>query len=277
MKRYSKNKKCRKTINKKYRRLGDIWGRLAIKRRDNFITNLVYEFANNALYRRLKPQSNEFKKRESNHFKAKNKKRIFFYYQINTNKKRRRKKNLSARGGQLRLRRQISLFYGGGRIRQKTFRRYGKMTSERSNSTQKSKSLAYQLTTFDTYANFIESRLDVLLLRANFVDSIYKARFYVMNHKTWVQNKGNSIRYTGYLINLFQPFGLIGNFVRKLRKTLLIRIRKHTILSFPEYLYINFPLLLAFKMEHPTTAQISYPFSENKGAIGVFRKSFQLL
>ena len=66
-------------------------------------------------------------------------------------------------------------------------------------------------------------------------------------------------------------------FIRKLRKTLLIRMRKHTILFFPGYLYINFPLLLAFKMEHPTTEQISYPFSENKGAIGVFRKSFQLL
>ncbi len=98
-----------------------------------------------------------------------------------------------------------------------------------------------------------------------------------MNHKSWVQTKGNSIRYSGYIINIFQPFGLIGNYTKKLRKNLFTRVRKHTILCLPYYLYINFPLLIAFKMENPLTQNLSFPFSENKGAVAVFRKSFQLL
>lgn len=271
---YKKNKKCRKTINKKYRRLGDIWGRLALKRRDNFITNLIYEYSNQSLYRKLKIQPKKLQRKLYEGFKPKFKERKFFFFQINTTKKRRRRKNLSGRGNLLRLRRQLSLFYGGGRIRQKTFRRYGKITTERKNTYTKN---THQLTYYDTFANMIESRLDILLLRCNFVDSIYKARFYVSNNKTWVQNKGNKINYPGYFIELFQTFGLMGNFTKKLKKILKKRLRMHTILGIPTYLYINFPLLLAFKMENPSTAIISYPFSENKGSIGVFRKSFQLL
>jgi len=190
--------------------------------------------------------------------------------------KRRYKKRLSARGGLLRARRQISLFYGGGRIRKKTFRRYGKMITERSNSNKKIL-FAYQKPNADTYTALIESRLDVLLLRANFVNSIYSARIYVINNKSWVQTKGNSIRYPGYLIDVFQPFGLIGYYTRKLRKNLFTRVRKKTILCLPSYLYINFPLLIAFKTENPRTPTLSYPFSETIGAVAIFRKSFQLL
>ena len=62
MKKYTNNKKCRKTIHKKYRRLGDIWGRLALKKRDNFITNLVYEFSSQSLYKRVKRLPKNLKK-----------------------------------------------------------------------------------------------------------------------------------------------------------------------------------------------------------------------
>lgn len=36
-----KNRRCRKTLHKKYRRYrNDIWGKLALKRRDNLLLNL---------------------------------------------------------------------------------------------------------------------------------------------------------------------------------------------------------------------------------------------
>jgi len=47
-----KNKRCKKLKNKIYRRYGDVWGRLALKKRDNFITSLVHNFERQAFGRR---------------------------------------------------------------------------------------------------------------------------------------------------------------------------------------------------------------------------------
>jgi len=46
------NKRCKKLKNKIYRRYGDIWGRLALKKRDNFITSLVHNFERQAFGRK---------------------------------------------------------------------------------------------------------------------------------------------------------------------------------------------------------------------------------
>jgi len=49
------NRRCAKTIHKKYRRYScDIWGRLAIKKKDDFITKLVYNSALINLRKRLR-------------------------------------------------------------------------------------------------------------------------------------------------------------------------------------------------------------------------------
>lgn len=270
------NKKTRNVKNKKYRRLGDIWARLAIKQRDNFITNLAYEFASRSFYRKLKkqPKKLQWYLRDKFRGKAKNKKR--FAFQVNVTKKQRRKKSLSARGNLLIMRRQMSLFYGGGRIRKKTFRRYGKKIQEYSTFI-KNPFQHFAHAGYKTYASLIESRLDVLLLRACFVDSIYTSRNLIINHKSWVQNKGNKIKYPGFLINNFQTFGLVKSQTRVLRKALYTKIKKHTTLTIPAYLFINYPLLLGFKMETPTHLAIGYPFTDTPGAIASFRKSFQLL
>ena len=276
MKSITCNKKSKKTIHKKYRRLGDIWGRLAIKKRDNFITNLVYEHTSRTFYTQLKKQPFTTQKKYRKNFRPKKNIKKIFAFQAHIKTKQRRKKRFSARGNLLLTRRTLSMFYGGGRIRQKTFRRLAKKINEYS-VFKKDKNSTYQLNAYTNYTSKLESRLDVLLLRASFVDSIFVARHYVRDHKTWVQNKGNKIRYPGYLISNFQCFGLANSYLISLRRNLLNKTKKSTILVLPKHLFINFPLLLAFKTETPHHLYISYPFHTNIGTVASFRKAYQLL
>jgi len=149
------------------------------------------------------------------------------------------------------------------------------MASER--STEYVDSLThYYYHPYDTYAAIVESRIDVLLLRSNFVDSIYRARAYIFHRKCYVQGH-NRVTHPGALVQNFQQFGLRGAYTRRLRKSLFIRIKKHAVLCLPSYLYINFSLLIAFKIEDPVTMAISYPFAEQAGSAANFRKAFAFL
>jgi ribosomal protein S4 len=270
------NRRCAKTIHKKYRRYGcDIWGRLAIKKKNDFITKLVYKNAQRSLRKRLRSYTRKQKATIWRKFRSVKRRRKRFSFDITTKVLQKRKRTSSRRGLLLKLRRKISLYYGGGRIRRKTFRRYGRMSI-----IKRTKSLNHlqhsQYATSRTYTSIIESRLDVLLLRSNFVDSVYKARTYIFNHKCKIT--GNTkISHPAFLIKNFQIFGLKDHYTRKLRKSLFTRIKKHAVVNIPSYLHVNFSLLIAFKSEDPIVTGVSYPFAEQAGSLGNFRKLFQLL
>lgn len=270
-----KNRRARKLKNKIYRRYGDIWGRLALKKRDNFITNLVYNFESQTISYKKRHLPKKKQKKLKTQFTPKNKQKMIFAFQTNIKKKSIRRRPNSRRGKLLKLRRKISLYYGGGRIRKKTFRRYGKNIKQRQKLTLDIYN-NYQDYNPYTYGAIIESRLDVLLLRANFVDSIYRARAYIFNSKCRVQGQ-KYVNHPGFLVRNYQIFGLIDKYTKKLRHSLFIRIKKHAILSLPSYLQINFALLIAFKIEDPYPNAISYPFAEQRGTGANFRKAFSFL
>ena len=280
----ARNRRCKKLINKKYRKYGDIWGRLAIKKRHNFITTLVYKYERSTFHQRLKAASKKKKRRiyryviprskksrtyKRNHKKTPKKRR--FAFEIISKEKRLYRKRHSRRGNLLKLRRQISLYYGGGRIRKKTFRRYGYMSHEHTNPQNYLHNKRHR-----TYGSILESRLDVLLLRSNFVDSIYKSRMLIMHHKSFVQGH-DKIDHPGILVENFQRFGIRGHYTKVLRNIFYIKNQKHGIIHFPPHLYINFPMLIAFKLEDPITHRITFPFSEQAGSLAVFRKAYTLL
>lgn len=80
-----KNRRCTKFYHKKYRRYAsDIWGRLAIKKRDNFITKLVSSYAQSTLRRRLKSFTALDRKQIWKRFKRSKLKTPRFAFQINT-------------------------------------------------------------------------------------------------------------------------------------------------------------------------------------------------
>jgi ribosomal protein S4 len=262
-----KKKYSNKLIHRKYRRYGDIWGRLALKKRHNFITNLVYNLESQAFGRRRKRLPFKIKRRVKKAFQTKGFRRVPFAFQIHTNTKQVRRKRLSRRGNLLKLRRQISLYYGGGKIRRKTFRRYGRMGADRVYESMDTLN-AYHSHSAYSYVSIFESRIDTLLLRSNFVDSIYTARMYVLHRKCFIQGH-YGVDNPAVYVQTWQFFGLRGTYHQKLRKALITRLKKHTIISIPSYLYINFTLLHAFK--------VSFPFSEIAGTGAIFRKIFSYM
>lgn len=273
------NKKTKKFVGKllhrKYRRYGDIWGRLALKQRHNFITNLVYNLESQVFGRRKKKLPYKIKRQIGKKFYKKGKRRESFAFQIQSTVKQPRRKRLSRRGNLLKLRRQISLYYGGGKIRKNTFRRYGRKGADK--YFKKLGALNDNQTHVSyNFGSTFESRIDVLLLRANFVDSIYTARVFVLYHKAFISGY-HGLNNPAVFVPCYVPFGIRGLYHIKLRKIWLTRIKKHAILSLPSYLFINLSLLLAFKIEEPVTAKISFPFSEQAGAGAVFRKIFSYM
>jgi len=263
-----KNRRCRKTIHKTLRRyVSDIWGRLAIKKRDNFITTFIYNSCNAILRKKLRTKKKVFRKKIlrliTGRRRPKLKQSIFQYSKKIPLSKR---TNITTRSTLIKLRKKISLYYGGGLIRRQTFRRYGKLGTDSTFRRPNHKSVI----------SILESRLDVLLLRANFVDSIYTARKYVINHHCKVQGFRH-VTAPGTLIRNFQIFKLKNYHLKSLRNTLFIRLKKHAILCTPSYLFINFKLIFAFKLQDPFIKSVSYPFADKPGSLALFRKLFHLM
>lgn len=127
------------------------------------------------------------------------------------------------------------------------------------------------------YVHFnCREQIDVLLLRSQFVDSVYKARQYIFHRKCKVQGC-KRIAHPAVIIRKFQLFGLNDRYTKKLRKSFYTRIKKHAIIGFPSYLFVNFALLIAFKMEEPDAMKLSFPFAETPGSLANFRHAYQLL
>lgn len=276
------NKRCKNTLHKKYRRYrSDIWGKLALKQRNNFITNLIYDFAQMALRRRLRKVTFKARRRVRKVF-GKTLKRISFKnfnYDITVKAKQQRFRPSSRRGNLLKMRRQISLYYGGGRIRAKTFRRYSRLIVEKANrkTIYIDKTPYHEYANPTTYASLVESRLDVLLLRCNFVDSIYRARTFVFHRKCKVQGL-TRVSHPAMLIKNYQRFMLKGNYAKNIRHNLVKRMKsKRTFINTPSYIFVNYALMIAFKIENPITRLVSFPFAEQPGALANFRKSFRML
>jgi len=277
-----KNRRCLKTIHKKYRTYrSDIWGRLAVKQKYNFMTKLICSFAQIGLRKRsrkLLPQTRKAVLRKFRSTKQLN--RMRFTYKLNTIAGHKRKRTPSRRGILLKMRRQISLFYGGGRIRKKTFRRYSKFGIYRwpqiRNETYYPELNRNLYRNIGTFASLVESRLDVLLFRSNFVDTIYQARQYIFHRKCRVEGH-TRITHPAFLVKNYQQFGVCKNYAKKLKKSLLTRIRQHSVICIPSYLHVNFSILIAFKIEDPITNTISYPFAEAPAALANFRRAFSIL
>ncbi len=308
------NRRIAKTLHKKYRLYKrDIWGRIAGKRKYNFITRTIYNansatFSSKARYTRIVQyylrmknwqEDKKYKRKitvkkqdERRTLRALRKRKLllrrllrgrwlvqsinndtkFFTYKLTNQSKYQRRKPLSYRGRILRYRRLISLFYGGGRIRKKTFRRYGRMLRADHKRREDIGTVGYS-----SFFSVIESRIDVLLFRANFVDTIYQARQLVFNRGVKVRGY-KVINNPGFLVKIWVPFSLRDDLWRKLRMTLYSRILEKRVIGFPEYLYINFAVMLAFKMREPRASKLKYPFSTiGYESSAVFRHAFRVL
>lgn len=290
------NRRVTNKVNKKYRRhLCDIWGRLANKNRGNFLTRVIFNAAVKDTYRRgrhivkrvfFNLKKKPYKKKNNVFSELIRKEKAItrhrystdvFVYQINRKASAKTKKPVSMMGLLLKRRRQISLYYGGGRIRKKTFRRYGLRTGSGFLTGPKvSSQQVWQLREDDSFICRVESRIDVLLFRCNFVDTIYRARQIVFYGDAQVQGFKN-ITNPAFLVKVWRKFRLRGDLWRKCRISLFKQVMFDRIICFPAHLYINFATMRAFQMHIPLSINISYPFATAHGLSGAFRKLFMHL
>lgn len=266
MERYKINRRVNKKLHKYYKfYTADIWGRLAVRSKDNTITRRMGESMKYYIYsiyrgnRKITiPPEISAELRMFNKLKYRGETRTFHYI-LYKRKHIKKPRTFSFRGKLLRDRKLISLFYGGGRIRKKTFRRYGKM-----------------LRSGVSFVSVLESRIDVLLFRANFVDTIYQSRNFVRYGNVKLRGyKG--IKNPGYLVKPYVAISLIDDSWCKMRNILIRKIIEQRIIMFPSYLYINFAIMLFFIIGNIKSAIIKYPFSTESRTLSVFRHLWRLM
>jgi len=272
-----KHRRSHNRIHKKYRCYrADIWTKLALKGRNNYMTNLIAKYAEDQLgfyIRRLPKKQKHIFKTKFDRFT----KRKFtpFNYQLTTTATHKKKKKPKRRGVIVKLRRQISLFYGGGRIRSVTFRRYSQLGNEKAAVERYylNNNVQFTYRNKKTYASIVESRLDVLLLRTNLVDSIYEARQLIFHRKCLVDGKVK-VKHPSYLVGVFQQISFRHNYISRMRQFLRNKLRRRRFIGIPKYLYVHFGLLIAFKIDEPITMRVAYPFTNVRGGCAIFRKCF---
>lgn len=207
------------------------------------VLNHIYEvYQNNYKYRNL------LKNTKKRFFLRKNFK---FVYKVVTNEKefRRRTKNVKIKHylNRLKLRR----FYGN--ISRKKFKRLFKESMLNSNFLGRS------------FICLLESRLDVLLYRANFFKSIFTARQYILHQGIYVN--GLLLYKPNFKIKLFD-FVFIQE-TNKFYEKLKVRLHKKKIFgNFPNYLEVNYKLGCICFYKIPEVKEVPFPFFLNYKHIG---------
>lgn len=212
----------------------DIWGALALKKKPTRVLNYLFEaYQNNHKYRKLLRYQHFFL----------SKKKSKFLYKIVTDEKefRRRKRTIKINSylNLLKLRR----FYGC--LGKRKFKRVFQMRGLNSNVLGRS------------FPYFLESRLDIVLYRANFFDSVFAARQYINHKKVYVN--GLLVTKPGYklfiddIVSVDNP-GL-------LYKRLGEKIKEGDLLcNYPNYLEVNYKLGCIILTRMPSLDDLPYPF-----------------
>ena len=175
----------------------------------------------------------------------KRKKREFFYaVHISTPKKRVVTKSLF--GLKSDYYRKVSLFYGFDKVSK--FIRFAK------NSTNASSGSVF------SYLLFLESRLETIMLRCNFLPSIYFIKKFVRGGKVFVNNR--SINYPTYNIRLGEIVSIDKSYHDYIYKHMISSlIRGYTLLNNPTFMEVDYKLLVLMFTRNPKYQDITRPAS----------------
>lgn len=217
----------------------DIWGILALKNKPSKVLNYIYEaYQNNYKYKKL------LKDTKKSFFLVR--KRSQFLYKVVSEEQefKRRKRTLKINNylNLLKLRR----FYGN--IGRKQFKRNFNNLSLTPNLATRS------------FAYFLESRLDVILYRANFFSSIFSARQYINHKKVYVN--GLLVNKPGYQVKIDDLINVedVSLFYSQIKKRLL---NNQILTNYPKYLYVEYNLGIIKFLRLPLNEEIPFPFFMN--------------
>lgn len=214
----------------------DIWGRLATINKSTKILSYIYDvYRNNNKYKKL------IVKRQ---FLLK--KKIKFLYKTIIEetefKRRRRTMKINNYLSMLKLRR----FYGS--IGKRKFKRIFKQNSINTNIVGRS------------FAYFLESRLDVILYRANFFKTIFAARQYINHKKIYIN--GSLVTKPGFKVFINDVITVSNSkeFYSNLNDILK---NNELFINYPSYLEVNYKISSVVLIKMPLTVEVPFPFFMN--------------
>ena len=213
----------------------DIWGVLAVKNKPSKILNYIYEaYQNTFKYRKL------LKSTKRSFFI---KKKARFLYKVVTGEKEFRRKKRT-----LKIKSYLNLL--------KLRRFYGNIGRRKFNKSFQTLAIKPNIST-QSFGYFLESRLDVILYRANFFKSIFSARQYINHKKVYVN--GNLITKCGYrikiedVVSVKDPVFFYWNLKSSLKRRFILG-------NYPPYLHVNYKLGLVKLLNLPKNELVPFPF-----------------
>ena len=115
-----------------------------------------------------------------------------------------------------------------------------------------------------SFIYLLESRLDVILYRANFFSSIMAARQYINHKKVFVNgilaNKPSQRLFLNDIINISDPLLVYNQLQQRL-------INKKLLINYPVYLEVNYRLGSIILTKMPLNDEVPYPFFINFNSI----------
>ncbi len=212
----------------------DLWGRLALTNKPSRVLNYIFDsYQNNYKYRRL------LNKR---YFFLSKKRTKFLYKVISEEKEFRRKKRTMKINTYLNLLK-LRRFYGN--LGKKKIKRL--FSQNRVHTNIMARSFAY----------FLESRLDVILYRANFFKSIFAARQYISHKKVFVNGRVTTKPSYKVFINDIVTVKNPINFYVDIKKRLQNR---EILVNYPSYLEVNYKVGSVILIKMPENKEVPFPF-----------------
>lgn len=184
-------------------------------------------------------------------------KRQEFYYRIDIGKPKRFKRRLSIFGTRLKLRQKVRKFASQMTVRQ--FRTYVKKSSKYNKL-------------FLTFLKFLETRLDFIIYRMNFVETSREGRF-LINHGNFLVN-GKQSRFASYRIKNFQIVSVLDK--ELFFKKFIERLENYKIfINTPAYIEINFRILSGVLIFLPKSQNVPYPSKMRSEVLASVGKRFK--
>lgn len=107
---------------------------------------------------------------------------------------------------------------------------------------------------------FLESRLEMFLLRINFLPSIYFIKRFIFNGNVFVNNK--KIIYSDYLLKSNQIVSIKKEHFFNIYKSLKFNLKKKNIfINSPKYIEVDYKLLIAMFIKKPSYIELTRPMS----------------
>jgi ribosomal protein S4 len=266
---------------KKYKRLrSDVWGHIAFVNKQNAFTTQMMRFAEQEFKNRIRTYTKRKKKQIYRSFGLTRGFYKPFEYSVTTKAGPKQPKKLTLRGATLILRKKIKAFYYL-RLRRKSLRKLFKRKLSKAClfniPTKQSTVTPYKFIASDiakgSTGATLESRIDVVLYRLNFISSIYDGRRLIRTKGAFVLGpctrkrsyrkffKFFLLRKNYYKVPLFYFVSLRYDLTLYRKMILLNLLHAAKLVSYPpSYFMVSYKTMIGLRLTNPPVHRVRYPF-----------------